>query len=577
MDIIAQDLAVQARSTALDARIDLARPSRGLSPVGNNAAISTSASASTSTKYQSRMVLYCPKGVKSMSLVFGGVFSSTNSEADITVSAPMNLSYAVVPAPWNPARNYVPGDQVSWYPTLASGYVNNPLFTCLVANSNSMPTPANANWAAGAAVSTNPITVNGQLNCGLSTITKVDGSTVAQGWFQTDPFTPAGAEGECYIEVRSYVPTVGTGSFALGYGQPVASGFYLNSSTGALTDLTGSGYGSVINTPGSCLRPLMALGVPAVADDPRSVAIIGDSISTGLTGYGMTNAWSIASGGTGFTAADIGKVLSSPDTGASAGAVATPARFVIMQVAAGAVTSLRMIDSGCYTNIATNPTQMLPNASQTLTGATVGSGCQISGVAIGSTGFDPGDNCYAQGPFQRALSQAKMRWTAFVSPGDGICNWLTRDHGRLAYLAKSGVSSAIIALHINDVTGGRTAAEIQAAYLRLAKKLKGMGVKGAYLTTMMPAGSSTDGFATLANQTPIAQDAVRQAVNAWIRSVPAPFDGCIDVAAATESGTTGKWVVNGSAGYATIDGKHPSPGGVALAQAVTAAAAAGLK
>ncbi|WP_419827854.1 SGNH/GDSL hydrolase family protein [Sphingomonas sp.] len=567
MDIVAQDMAQQARSAsakALAAAGQTARVSRGLQPVGNNAALSTNASASTSTKYQSRMVLYCPKGADSISLVFGGVFSSTNSESDISVAAPMNLSYAVVPGPWDAAKSYVPGDQVSWYPVAATG--NNPLYTCVTANTNSMPRPGNAAWAAAPAVAPIPITVEGQQLCGLTAQTTAGGTAVTKGWFQTDPFVPQGATGPCYVEIRAFVATAGTGNYALNYGQPFASGSYLNQGS-SVADLTASGNGSVNAAPGSCLRPLLALGTPAIKDDARAVAIVSDSIGTGQMGYGLSGTYTFASGGSGYTSDDIGRVLTSPDTGATAGAVGAPARFVITNVASGAVTGIRMIHSGSYTNVASNPAQTLPGATQTLVGQTAGSGVQISGVSFVTGAMDGGDRGYAQGFLQRALSGAGMRWAGFTSPGDGICNWQARCYGRLAYLAKSGCTSAIIAIGINDVTGGKTAAQMQAAYLQLARQLKGVGFSGLYLTTMMPGTSSSDGFATLAGQTVAGYDAVRQSVNAWARGVPAPFDGCIDVAAAMEAGTTGKWVANGTPGYATIDGKHPTESGHLLAAA----------
>jgi lysophospholipase L1-like esterase len=517
-----------------------------------------------------------------MSLVFGGVFSSANAETDIGVPAPMSLSYAVVPAPWDPARAYAPGDQASWYPTFGGGaYNNNPLYVCVAANTNSPPGPGNPAWAAGAAVAPIPITVGGQLNCGLQTVTTAAGATVAQGWFQTDPFVPAGAAGPCYVEIRAYVAPGASGTFAVNYGQAFASGSYLNLGTSGVADLTAAGYGAIGHAVGQSIRPLLALGVPAIRDDPRAVAIISDSIGTGQLGQGVVGGgFTVASGGSGFTASDVGRVLLMGRAGATAGAVGADARFVIMGVSAGAVTTVRLAASGSYTNPATNTTQTLPSGTQTLTNPAVnppvGSGVQLSGVTFSSTSMHPGDATYAHSFVQCALSQAGMRWAAFTSPGDGICNWQARDYGRLAYLGKSGCTSAIIAIGINDITGGRTAAQMQAAYLQLAAQLKGAGFAGAYLTTMMPAATSTDGFATLAGQTPTG-DAVRQAVNAWARTVPAPFDGCIDVAAAMESGTSGKWVVNGTPGYATIDGKHPTESGHAIAQAVIAAAIPSLR
>lgn len=150
---------------------------------------------------------------------------------------------------------------------------------------------------------------------------------------------------------------------------------------------------------------------------------------------------------------------------------------------------------------------------------------------------------------------------------------------RLAMAA--GCNAAFHCYGVNDVNFGRTAAQIEAdlASRWLAHQNRGWVGYGATLT---PITTSSDSFATLANQTVNANDAVRVAVNTWLRAgapldpttkavVAAGTNGALvagdgthplkriyDFAAVAESGSTGKWVVTGAANYATSDGTHPS-------------------
>lgn len=77
--------------------------------------------------------------------------------------------------------------------------------------------------------------------------------------------------------------------------------------------------------------------------------------------------------------------------------------------------------------------------------------------------------------------------------------------------------------------------------------------------TITPRTTSTDGWTTEANQTVTAgyNDFARQALNAWIRTVPPPLSAVIDKAAAVEGTDPSKW--KATAGTArTGDGTHPN-------------------
>lgn len=119
-----------------------------------------------------------------------------------------------------------------------------------------------------------------------------------------------------------------------------------------------------------------------------------------------------------------------------------------------------------------------------------------------------------------------------------------------------GLTHALVLLGTNDA--GRTFAQIQADLLAIWTNLANRGIK-VYGCTINPTTTSTDSWATTANQTVKSGEAVRVQINDWIRTTPAPLTGYIDTADATESArNSGKWKVTGAANYATTDGTHPT-------------------
>jgi len=91
-----------------------------------------------------------------------------------------------------------------------------------------------------------------------------------------------------------------------------------------------------------------------------------------------------------------------------------------------------------------------------------------------------------------------------------------------------------------------------------------------WLTTKPPKATSSDSFATLVNQTPVATEVNRTDYNTWALSSPAGYQGCLNIANPVEDGGTngsGKWVVTGAANYATSDGTHESAAAYTLISA----------
>ena len=86
-----------------------------------------------------------------------------------------------------------------------------------------------------------------------------------------------------------------------------------------------------------------------------------------------------------------------------------------------------------------------------------------------------------------------------------------------------------------------------------------------YQSTTEPVTTSTDNWATTANQTVRPYEANIVACNDAIRALPAPLTGYFDIADAIMSArNSGKWKVTGSAFGYTPDGLHPNAAGYLL-------------
>lgn len=194
----------------------------------------------------------------------------------------------------------------------------------------------------------------------------------------------------------------------------------------------------------------------------------------------------------------------------------------------------------------------------------------------------------------RAWANFALYGEAMTAVGEGI--WLAR-YGPTPY---TYATHAIVEYGTNDLgqpyAGGATpnAAATLATYKARLLNLWGLfsnsGLK-TYQTTLTPGSTSTDGYATLANQTPQTYNPIRVLANDWFRdgapltgSVPAdtgstdptvvrvgqpghPLKGIVEVADSVESSrNSGKWK---SPNY-TDDGSHPTATGTAaMASAVS--------
>ena len=157
-----------------------------------------------------------------------------------------------------------------------------------------------------------------------------------------------------------------------------------------------------------------------------------------------------------------------------------------------------------------------------------------------------------------------------------------RQRGPLAMLGKN----AICEYATNDIGNGDSLATIQANLIAFWNLYSNTG-RRLFQTTIVPRTTSTDSWATVANQTVRSGESVRLALNTWLRAgapmaagvavavgtagalvagnAGHPLCAIFDVAAAVEVNASnvltlngGFWITTGAANYPTADGIHPS-------------------
>lgn len=237
-------------------------------------------------------------------------------------------------------------------------------------------------------------------------------------------------------------------------------------------------------------------------------------------------------------------------------------------------------------------------------GSGVVSGDSVDSGAIGASatkGYAPwavlGTPRYANGVSPRVLLVGDSRVAGYgdTSGNKDAYGWARRAFdGQLAYLnvAVSGstVSGAqtlqglrrrlaladacgtftdvIVCYGVNDLTGGSTSAQVQTRLQACYDIFKDRGLR-VWGATIAPVTTSSDTWATVGNQTPVASNANRITVNNWIRTTPTPLAGFFEFADAVESARdSGLWKATGSASGYTLDGTHESIGGYTAEAAV---------
>jgi hypothetical protein len=172
----------------------------------------------------------------------------------------------------------------------------------------------------------------------------------------------------------------------------------------------------------------------------------------------------------------------------------------------------------------------------------------LDGNAGGGAGIDAN-----QGWARRGLDAINCPWIKFTCGGDQMLNHV--GNLGLALVNSTGGGIALDNFGTNDILNWATLAEAQAAYLKWWGWQKSLGFT-IYQATILP---RTDGGFNAS------KEAMRVALNAWFKTLPAPLSKVVDVDILAETSlNSGVW----KAGYSS-DGVHfnsasEALGGVAI-------------
>jgi hypothetical protein len=111
---------------------------------------------------------------------------------------------------------------------------------------------------------------------------------------------------------------------------------------------------------------------------------------------------------------------------------------------------------------------------------------------------------------------------------------------------------------VNGFIHGRTATQVATDTDALGNSFPTLK---KYFVTILPAATTTDNYATLANQTVPTWEAGRVTENTRRRGVPAPWLGCFDSSAAVESALNSGKIPAGSGYFSNLSSVHPQQAG----------------
>lgn len=160
------------------------------------------------------------------------------------------------------------------------------------------------------------------------------------------------------------------------------------------------------------------------------------------------------------------------------------------------------------------------------------------------------------GEVARSLGHARA-YSNLGCPTDSAHNYLTL--GNTFRTRQAAYHTDVIVQYgINDVnlqarTEAATQADLSSIYALFP-------TKRVWAVTISPCTTSSDAWATNANQTVTASNTARVPLNNWLRTVPSPLAGCFDNATVIEGSlNSGIWNVVAGLGAPTGDGLHPTP------------------
>ena len=212
-------------------------------------------------------------------------------------------------------------------------------------------------------------------------------------------------------------------------------------------------------------------------------------------------------------------------------------------------------------------TQVTPNTAVTeyspfiIRGFSADGGVIPSMVVFGSSSAQGvGDELQAPefvpGYIARSLIAAKIPYVMLAESGETAESFLGTSGAKRRYLAAlCNATHSINTYGSNDISSGATLSQCQARLRRMKQLMDGFGTT-PFFGTYTPSTTSTDSWATVANQT--VSSTIRHQLSDWLRQ-ESEFN-IIDLEAVSDSGLssgstyTGKWRVD--LGQPTTDGTH---------------------
>jgi hypothetical protein len=185
---------------------------------------------------------------------------------------------------------------------------------------------------------------------------------------------------------------------------------------------------------------------------------------------------------------------------------------------------------------------------------------------------------HKKGMGRRSAEYEDVRYITIAQSGDQL-QWNTTTNAPKRHALARKAGTVICNLGTNDIIASRTLAQMQADALACWSSL-GLGGARVFQMTLIPRTTSTDAWATKANQTIVtgfASGAVKDTFNTWLRGGASsvingntltagmsghPLSGIIDVSSTVEDSTDSHyWKTNGVANTYSADGVHASAGG----------------
>jgi lysophospholipase L1-like esterase len=242
------------------------------------------------------------------------------------------------------------------------------------------------------------------------------------------------------------------------------------------------------------------------------------------------------------------------------------------------------IDATTQTNMATATRVPMPSAVLGLgkSGETVRH-VGIVGDSLMMGYLDTEVDSHKKGIGVRGAEYEDVRYRRIPQGGDRMMYWTAANAAKRLALVQPA-TSVFCDLGSNDIANSRTLAQLQADAITTWTELGRQGAR-VFQMTILPKTTSTDSWATKANQTPVAPafaaGGVRQTFNAWLRAGAStvingvtvtlgmaghPLSGVVDISSAVEDTTDSNYWKSPSW---TTDGGHPTATGYdALAQAM---------